>query len=1261
MTVSSATNRVSFSGNASTTVFAYNFKIFSDSDLTVILRSAAGVETTQTLTTHYTVSGAGVASGGNVTFGSAPASGVTVVILREQPLTQGLDLVANDPFPSASVEDSLDKLTFMIQQHDEELGRAIKASKTNTISGNEFTVSSADRANKVFAFDSNGDLTVTQELGEFQGNWAASTAYVERDLVKDTSTNNIFIALTGHTSSGSQPLTTNTDAAKWSVIVTPGNAPGDLTVGDDLSLTSDSAILGFGADTDVTLTHVADTGLLLNSTRQLQFNDASQFINAPSATVLDINATDEIELNATLIDVNGNLDVSGTITLGSGAVISEAELEMIDGITAGTVAASKAVVVDANKDAASFRNLTATGAITGGSFVIGSADINENDLESIDGITAGTVAASKAMVVDSNKDITGARNVTITGELDAATLDISGDITLNGSFPTGTGNAAFGASALGSALSTSVQNTAIGSNAGDSITAGDYNTAIGFQSLGSVVTTDANTAVGHNALSNSIGTGNTGLGISAGLYLTSGSRNVILGSYDGNEGGLDIRTSSNNVVLSDGDGNIRLYSNSSGNVGIKNVSPTTALDVTGTITATSLDISGDIDVDGTTNLDVVDIDGAVDMASTLGVTGVLTTTAATVFNGGFTSNGDTNTFTSANAEDPLVILKNTTNDADCARLRFVKDKGAAGVDGDDSGEIEFYADNDAQQQTLFARIKGEVKDASDGAEGGHFKFQVASHDGEMITALLLADGNAEDEVDVVIGSGASSNTSVAGNLGITGDLDVDGTTNLDVVDIDGAVDMATTALVTGVLTTTAATVFNGGFQANDGCTITTADNTNQLGIVSTDTDAALGPRFTIWRNSSSPADNDILGRIEWYGQSDTGATPEFAHIGVTALDVSNGTEDSSFYISTRIAGSNKNRLYMPPTETVFNEESADVDFRVESDSNTHMLFVDAGNNRVGINESSPVSALSVNGDILSNWGNSGEQKIGIAGRGSNIFSSTEKTLIITGADALAGSQAMQGGDVIVRGGVGAGNEGLSIYAGHLYLEGGLHTGGVGAEGGAGKIYMKTAGYERLNINQYGQVTINEVGDDADFRVESSSNANMLFVDASLDTVQIGTTLTFGGFLNVSSGGIGVGESGSAGYYRRIYWNEANDEMRFWNGTNEARITDGGAFTNASDVSLKKDIVEIEYGIDTVKSLKPRKYKLKSSDLEQIGFVAQEMEAQVPEVVSTGITPDGDEQKGISYGQLTAVLTKAMQEQQTLIETLEARITALENA
>ena len=104
----------------------------------------------------------------------------------------------------------------------------------------------------------------------------------------------------------------------------------------------------------------------------------------------------------------------------------------IDGVTAGTVAASKFLQVDANRDLSTIRNLTSDGTITASSFVIGSAAINENDLEALDDVTAGTVAASKAAIVDTNKDITGFRNITLTGELDAATLDISGNADIDG-------------------------------------------------------------------------------------------------------------------------------------------------------------------------------------------------------------------------------------------------------------------------------------------------------------------------------------------------------------------------------------------------------------------------------------------------------------------------------------------------------------------------------------------------------------------------------------------------------------------------------------------------------------------------------------------------------------------------------------------------------------------------------------------------------------------------------------------------------------
>ena len=226
MTISSTTVKNSYSGNGSTTAFNYTFKIFADSDLQVIIRSSTGTETVKTITTHYTVAGAGNSNGGSVTFtsGNIPASGETVVLRRAVPQTQAIDYIANDPFPAESHEECLDRSMMTLQQVQEELNRAIKLSRTNTMTSTEFTNSATDRAGKVLGFDSSGELNVTAEIGANKGDWSAGTAYVVRDIVKDTSTNNIFMINTAHTSSGSEPLTTNANASKYDLLVDAATA-----------------------------------------------------------------------------------------------------------------------------------------------------------------------------------------------------------------------------------------------------------------------------------------------------------------------------------------------------------------------------------------------------------------------------------------------------------------------------------------------------------------------------------------------------------------------------------------------------------------------------------------------------------------------------------------------------------------------------------------------------------------------------------------------------------------------------------------------------------------------------------------------------------------------------------------------------------------------------------------------------------------------------------------------------------------------------
>ena len=164
MTVSTTTLKNSYNGNGSTTTFAYGFKVFASTELKVFIRASTGAETLKSEGSgsgNYGVTGVGDASGGNVVFVTAPASGETVVILRDTGLTQGTDYQPADPFPAADHEDALDKLTHMVQELQEEVDRSFKVSRTNTITSAEFTDDATARASKLLGFDSSGDLEST--------------------------------------------------------------------------------------------------------------------------------------------------------------------------------------------------------------------------------------------------------------------------------------------------------------------------------------------------------------------------------------------------------------------------------------------------------------------------------------------------------------------------------------------------------------------------------------------------------------------------------------------------------------------------------------------------------------------------------------------------------------------------------------------------------------------------------------------------------------------------------------------------------------------------------------------------------------------------------------------------------------------------------------------------------------------------------------------------------------------------------------------
>tara|TARA_Y100001963_G_scaffold120501_1_gene168453 strand:- start:331 stop:1407 length:1077 start_codon:yes stop_codon:yes gene_type:complete len=298
-------------------------------------------------------------------------------------------------------------------------------------------------------------------------------------------------------------------------------------------------------------------------------------------------------------------------------------------------------------------------------------------------------------------------------------------------------------------------------------------------------------------------------------------------------------------------------------------------------------------------------------------------------------------------------------------------------------------------------------------------------------------------------------------------------------------------------------------------------------------------------------------------------------------------------------------------DTVFNEAQEDVDFRVESNNNANMLVVDASADKVGIGTATPAKHLEVSSAIPTFRLNSTEGNAGstdILGEISWKSADTHR-----GGDPAAAIRAIVGGTT--------GEKTDLIFM-------------TGENGSAAS--------EKMRINESGKIGIGTQVPNAYLDIKKN------YADLRL--------------------GYGTGNT----EHREIYFHDSNLQLYFWNGSNEAYLTSGGVWTDASDERLKKDIKDIEYGLAEILKCKPRKYKLKADNLEQIGFVAQEMLSIIPEVISGGESDDdrpdhlklfdnGKSQYGLHYGALTAVAFKAIQELSAKNDALEARIEALENA
>jgi len=220
--INNVTRRVVYAASG-TGPYNFTFEILAAGDIAVYRDDSL-----LTLTTDYTVT-INTNGTGFVTLTATPTGATQIAIVGNRTISRTTDFVTGGDFFANTLNDELDQQTIFNQQNSEGLSRALQAPQTDPTSINMTLPRATLRANKALGFDANGNPAIADTLGTNRGNWAAATLYYVRDIVKDTTNNNIWQCITQHTSTGSQPINTNTDSAKWTLLVDAASATTSAT------------------------------------------------------------------------------------------------------------------------------------------------------------------------------------------------------------------------------------------------------------------------------------------------------------------------------------------------------------------------------------------------------------------------------------------------------------------------------------------------------------------------------------------------------------------------------------------------------------------------------------------------------------------------------------------------------------------------------------------------------------------------------------------------------------------------------------------------------------------------------------------------------------------------------------------------------------------------------------------------------------------------------------------------------------------------
>jgi len=396
------------------------------------------------------------------------------------------------------------------------------------------------------------------------------------------------------------------------------------------------------------------------------------------------------------------------------------------------------------------------------------------------------------------------------------------------------------------------------------------------------------------------------------------------------------------------------------------------------------------------------------------------------------------------------------------------------------------------------------------------------------------------------------------------------------------------------------------------------NNSTSLGtsLIINNTSNGSGSTLKFLNDSSSPANDDVLGSIDFNGNDDGGTQTTFARIRSGANNVANGSESGFTSFAIQRSGSLEEHMRVNTAGVVVNEISqAQTDFRVESNDNTHMLFVDSGANSIGINASNPTHPIDITA-------NSSAHGVRIRGRsaddiGELNFQSNDGGTAISQLQSLSTELKIRN----------ITNIPMSFHTNN--------TERVSIESD-GRIFMGTTTQLRTNETLHVKGTEGLVS-------TATANGGGAIVGLEISSNTLGSTF------------VGLDKDGGVVFRVAVGGNVTNTNNSY------------GAI---SDQKVKENIADASSQWDDIKAVRVRNYSMiadKESSANRIGVVAQELEsAGMGGLVETkpDIDPDtledlGTTTKSVKYSVLYMKAIKALQEAMEKIETLETKVAALE--